>query len=295
MSRIDLHMHSVYSDDGELEPVVLMEMCKDAGISYMAIADHNSVKGSRIALKHQNTVGITCIPAIEIDATCEGVNYHILGYGIDVDNPAFDEIEKNVMEQELKASALRAKLVKELGIQFDEKRLMELAHEGIITGEVIGEAALEYDIDKQSPLLEPYRAGGNRSDNPFVNFYWDYCSSGKPAYVPIVYPDVKDIVELVHSQNGLVIVAHPGQNAKEVVTRMEALTALGIDGLEVYSSYHSPQQIAYYQTWAKEHNLLMTCGSDYHGKTKPAIHLGQCDMEKEDEVKLEDVLKSLVK
>lgn len=293
MNIIDLHMHSLYSSDGEFTPEVLLEKCRDAGVRYMAIADHNSVKGARIAVAKQSEYGLTCIPAIEIDATCESVDYHILGYGIDVNHPVFDKIEKNVEDQEVAASKTRCELIKKLGIQYDEARLEELSFHGIVTGEAIAEAAMEYDKDHSCELLQPYYEGGSRSDNPYVNFYWDYCSAGKPAFVEVKYPSVKEIVELLHQQNALVVMAHPGQNAKEMKERLEAVTALGIDGMEVYSSYHTAEQTAFYEAWAKDHGLLMTCGSDYHGKTKPSISIGQCNMPSEYQEKLVRVLEKL--
>lgn len=295
MTYIDLHMHSKFSSDGEFEPETLLEKCRNAGVRYMAIADHNSVKGSRIAVQKQEEYGITCIPAIEIDATCEGVDYHILGYGIDVNDSIFDEIEKNVEDQEVAASKRRCELIKELGIRYDEDRLQELSFHGVITGEAIAEAAMEFDRDHSAQLLQPYYEGGERSDNPYVNFYWDFCSAGKPAYVEVQYPSVQEIVELLHKQNALAIVAHPGQNAKESIERLQALTDLGVDGMEVYSSYHSPEQNRFYETWAKEHNLIMTCGSDYHGKTKPAISIGQCEMPTAQQEELEAILLKLNK
>lgn len=120
MKKLDLHMHSKYSDDGQYEPIELLKMCKAAGLDMMAIADHNSVRGSRIALRHQQEYGITCIPAIEIDAVSQDVGYHILGYGIDVHNPVFDEIEEHVASQEREASKRRRQLVRDMGIAFDE-------------------------------------------------------------------------------------------------------------------------------------------------------------------------------
>ena len=129
MIKLDLHMHSRYSDDGQYEPTELLQMCKKAGLDMMAVADHNSVRGSRIALHHQAEYGITCIPAIEIDAVSQNIGYHILGYGIDVHHPVFDEIEEHVASQEREASRKRKQLVRKLGIDFDEKRIQELSPE----------------------------------------------------------------------------------------------------------------------------------------------------------------------
>lgn len=180
-----------------------------------------------------------------------------------------------------------------MGIAFDEKRIQELSPGGITTGEAIGEAAMEYDVEKKNPLLQPYYPGGERSDNPFVNFYWDICAPGKPAYVEIFYPSVSAIVELLHQQNALAIVAHPGMNAKEQMDRIHDLLQLGVDGFEVFSSYHSEQQTQFYYDLAKSHGLYMTCGSDFHGKTKPAVHIGMCSMEEDENTRLVRKLETL--
>ena len=102
----------------------------------------------------------------------------------------------------------------------------------------------------------------------------------------IFYPSVSAIVELLHQQNALAIVAHPGMNAKEQMDRIHDLLQLGVDGFEVFSSYHSEQQTQFYYDLAKSHGLYMTCGSDFHGKTKPVVHIGMCSMEEEENTRL---------
>ena len=53
------------------------------------------------------------------------------------------------------------------------------------------------------------------------------------------------------------------------------MVALGLEGVECFSSYHTPETNDYFYQKAKALNILYTCGSDFHGKTKPAIHLGE--------------------
>ena len=85
-SYIDLHIHSLYSDDGEFTPTQLVEMCYEAGVKIMAIADHNWVKAIDEAKKKAGELKMEYIPAIEIDCTYRGINLHVLGYGIDYKN-----------------------------------------------------------------------------------------------------------------------------------------------------------------------------------------------------------------
>ena len=109
-SYIDLHMHSLYSDDGEFTPTQLVEMCHEAGVKIMAIADHNWVKAiTRMddvsdVLKKAEELKIKYIPAIEIDCTYKGINLHVLGYGIDYTNPAFNQLGEDILKQELNCS-----------------------------------------------------------------------------------------------------------------------------------------------------------------------------------------------
>ena len=111
----------------------------------------------------------------------------------------------------------------------------------------------------------------------------------------MVFPKLRDMVEMIHEQSGLAVLAHPGNNVKEDEELLKAVIDCGIDGMEVYSSYHSKKQEEYYREKAGEYHLLSTCGSDFHGKTKPSIHLGQCDCPENDLTVLEKVLKRIAK
>src|SRR5699024_67151 len=94
---------------------------------------------------------------------------------------------------------------------------------------------------QDAELLKPYREGGRRSDNPFVNFYWDYYAQGKPCYTEIVYPSLEETIQLIHQAGGKAVLAHPGNNLKGCFERFDEMVALGLDGVEAFSSYHSPE------------------------------------------------------
>lgn len=273
--KVDLHIHSNISNDGDFSPAELMKMCSKAGIKTAALADHNSVRGVAEAIKEGEKFGVKVIPAIEIDCTYKEYNLHVLGYNIDYNNKIFEKIEKNVFEQELKAGDKRMALVKEAGIFFDEEKVRKLSYDGTITGEMIGEAAIEDERNRENPLITPYLEGGIRSNNPYVNFYWDWCSKGKPAYVPIKYITLKEAIDIIHKTGGKAVLAHPNNNIGMNEEIFKEIATEGIEGVEVFSSYHSKENAEFFLKMAEKYNVSVTCGSDFHGKTKPAIKLGE--------------------
>lgn len=271
---IDLHMHSMYSDDGEFTPKQLVDKCVAAGMKVMSIADHNSVKANDEAKEYCKEVGLEYIPAIEIDCTHKGLNLHMVGYGMDYHASAIQALEENVFTQELACSNKKLELTNEMGFSLTKEDMDEVSHNGVWTGEMFGEVILEKEEYKDHPLLVEYRPGGSRSDNPFVNFYWDFYAQGKPCYTEIVFPSLQEAIDLVHAHGGKCVLAHPGNNLKADFTIIDEMIALGLDGIEAFSSYHGEDAITYFYDKTKQYNLLATSGSDYHGKTKPAISVG---------------------
>jgi len=282
--RLDLHMHSNSSNDGEFSPEQLMELCSEAHLKTVAVTDHNSVSGVRYAEVAANKFGMKLIAGVELDCRYLGCNLHLLGYGIDASAEIFAKIETTVHAQEKQASRQYMQLIKNLGIVFDDKQVMKLAARGVVTAEMLAEVALSDRRNDENILLQPYRSGGSRSDNPYVNFYWDFCAQGKAAHVPMQFMELREAVKIIHDTGGAAVWAHPGANVGVDEKLAEGIIDEGIDGIEVYSSYHDKATVEFYQKKCKEYDLLETIGSDFHGATKPAIHLGKMGMEKESEM-----------
>lgn len=276
---IDLHLHSLYSDDGEFTPTELVQQCKQAGIRVMAIADHNCVRANAEAQKEAERLNIRYIPAIEMDCTYRHVNLHVLGYQIHSQSQDFAVVEENMYHQEISASRERLKLTRQLGFELTENELAAAADQGywksVWPGEVFAEVLLKKPQYQNDGVLKPYRQGGARGDNPYVNFYWDYYAQGKPCYVKIEYPSLQDTLSLIHRNGGKAVLAHPGHSLKNRFSLFDEMIPLGMDGVEAFSSYHTPSASYHFYQIAREHALLITCGSDYHGKTKPSIQLGE--------------------
>ena len=268
-------MHTTISNDGTYSPETIIQMCHEAGLEIVAIADHNSTKAYRITKPVADEYGIKLIPAVELDCHIDGINLHVLGYGIDPNHPVFDAYEEEILSQERNSSQFVVDKIRELGIHLEDDALNRVQIHGVITGEMIAEVALEDSRNVENKLLYPYREGGSRSQNPLVNFYWDYCAQGKIAYYPIKFRTIDEIIEMIKDAGGFAVLAHPGNNIKTNVDVFNKIIEKGVIGVEVYSSYHSPEVIEHYHKLALEHDLIMTLGSDFHGKTKPSIHLGK--------------------
>ena len=151
---------------------------------------------------------------------------------------------------------------------------------------------LEDEANKNHPILQDYLPGGKRSDMPVINFYWDYCSSGKPYYVHVPHHTMKDMIQRIHEDGGIAILAHPWKNFYQREDLLFEAMSYGLDGIEAYSNYHNEEQNAYYEAFCKKHNLIMTCGSDYHGFMKPQIQMGEFGYKKDE---LQEILDTFLK
>ena len=276
---IDLHMHSFESDDGELAPAELIRRCAASGIDCVSVADHNCVRGSAEAQKTACQLGLSYIPGVELDCVYQHRELHLLGYGMDWRHPDFAAREADIRQQCRDASLQMLLLTQQLGFRITRDDMRQLAqktrHPSCWTGEMFAEFLLHSAENGAHSLLAPYRPGGERSDNPYVNFYWDFYAQGKPCYVPKRYPSLQEAVDLIHRAGGLAVLAHPGASLKGQENLFPAMVTLGLDGVEAISSYHTGAVSAFYWKLAEVHRLMVTCGSDFHGKAKPSVSLGR--------------------
>ena len=275
----DLHIHSLYSNDGEYSPTDLVRQCVKSGINVMAITDHNTVAATGEAKKSALEHNIDYIPGIEIDCTFKNTNFHVLGLGINFNDAVYKEIENNIRTQGQTISYARLQKIRELGFNIKEDDLHALSKHSFWpetwTGEMFAEIVLNHPDYKDHPLLKPFRSGGERSDNPLANFYWDFFAQGRSCFVKASYPDMTNIIDIIHQTHGYAVLAHPCVNLKGKMQLLTDIIKAGIDGIEAFSSYHTKEQAAYIFDIVKQNHLFTTCGSDYHGKIKPAIRLGQ--------------------
>ena len=274
MNAFDLHIHSGYSSDGEFPVAAIVDMCSARGLDAFSLTDHNSVRGVGQAAERAAAAGLGFISGIEIDCNYRGTDLHLLGYGIDWRSADFARLEEAVAAKVVASFGGMVDNLLRLGFAVDADAVLAAAGDKLPTGELIAEVMLS-DAKYHTPQLRPYMEGGARSDMPYINFYLDYFAQGRPAFVPVAYMDYRDAVELVRDNGGTPVVAHPGLNFRGREEVAEQLLDRGAVGLEVFNNYHSPEQAIYFTSLTLSKEAFMTCGSDFHGKTKPRIAVGR--------------------
>lgn len=277
-NTFDMHLHSLHSSDGSFAPAKLISLCRDAGIKTAALCDHNSVAGVMQMLEEGKKQGIEIIPACEFDCVYSEKPLHILGYGINPLLPALLKHQADIAALEKAAEKEKMLRIAALGFLFDEQEVMRLSKGRGVSSETVAKALLTDSRNDGNPLLFPYRDGGARSDNPYVNFYWDFCSPKKAAHTPINFPTAAFVISLIKQAGGVAVLAHPNVNIGRDEQFIAALVRLGICGIEAYSSYHTQEDIQYFLQLAEKLDILVTLGSDFHGETKPAVRLGGFDL-----------------
>ena len=264
--RADLHIHTKYSFDGDTSIDEIFSMAKKQQVDCIALTDHNDVRANFDALKYDRSLWI---PGIEIDCYFENSIYHIVGLGIDFNDTIYRTISNNYLNELERIMNIRIHVFNRLfGLNMHIHQVQKANPGTLITNVEI--TRFMFENFPQHPQFQKY-LHLQRDTNPVADFYWDFCAINKPGYVKMVLPNVQDVINYIHQTHGIAILAHPLISVKSLAD-VKKLTSL--DGIEAYCSYHSEQQCLQVKEFAKDERLLISAGSDYHGKNKPAIVLG---------------------
>jgi hypothetical protein len=103
-------------------------------------------------------------------------------------------------------------------------------------------------------------------------------AKGKPAYEEKFRFPPQEAISMIRNAGGVPVLAHPftlGLNWSDLEFLMKQLAEQGLEGIEVFSPEHSPDQERFYRRLALDYNLVITGGTDFHGDNKPGIDLGR--------------------
>jgi len=261
MSTIDLHIHSTVSD-GVYTPTEVVNKAARAGMTVIALADHDNVDGIAEALEAAEAApGLTVIPGVEISTDVPDGEVHMLGYFIDPTHPELlSALAAMRGSRETRAQQMVEKLAG-LGFPVDWARVQELAGDGTIGRPHIAQALLE--AGHIATIQEAFAR---------------FLAWGGPAYVGRDKMNPEDAIGLIRRAGGLPVLAHPftSNNTESLVA---ALKESGLAGMEAYYKAYTPGEIAILVGLADKYGLIATGGTDYHGLDEKAeMAIGETDV-----------------
>ncbi|MCK5513002.1 MAG: PHP domain-containing protein [Deltaproteobacteria bacterium] len=247
-------------------------MANSMGLTAIAFADHNSIGSVGEGISLSREFGIEFIPCLEFNTLCLDHDLHMLAYFIDCQSRELKSWLEEIYEEKQRQAVKRIEKLNELGFVFSVDDVKKFSGDKIPTGISFLKAIRSREENKGDPRIKRF-IDGDRSDSPYVNFYLDYLRGGESAFVPLETVDTFYVMGRIKQLGGIPVLAHPSDTGDDIILK---LVEGGLSGLEVFSSYHNEKEEEHFLSLAKECNLLVTAGSDFHGsEVKPDVKLGE--------------------
>ena len=260
MKTIDLHVHSCYSD-GTSTPQELAALALRAGLSAFALTDHDTVDGIDETILAARGTGIEIIPGIEFSTRWQHRDVHILGYFIDYRNPAFRQKLQDYMNaRDNRNEKMCARIREYTGFPITMKELQSRWPDAVITRAHMAAWMLEKGYVQTRNIA-------------FDKYLGDHA----PCFIPKEEITPHDAIRLILEYNGIPVLAHPllyALSKRQLYALIEELKGTGLMGIEAVYAMNKGNETTFMCTVAQKYGLLVTGGSDFHGKNKPDISLG---------------------
>jgi len=260
MNFIDLHLHSYFSD-GIFSPKVLLKKAKKSGFKILSLTDHNTISGLEEALTKKEEIGVEVIPGVEIYTYFKNFHLHLLGYNFNWKDKNLNSILSSLQKDHLKKVRDFLKILKKR-FKIDEKEVLSTKSSYLGLGEIANHLFKKnaLKIKKELAIKE-----GEIITLPQI--LSKYFFESKKPLLPESEIEITKAIKMIKKAGGKAVLAHPGQQLgwrDDWVIR--ELKKRGIEGLEAISSHHNWINIEHYQKIARELNLFITSGSDFHGE-----------------------------
>jgi 3',5'-nucleoside bisphosphate phosphatase len=254
--RIDLHSHSSVSD-GLDSPAALVGKMRDAGIDAFALTDHDTLQGLPEARAEAEKAGVELIPGAEVSADFQGQDdVHILALFVDEKNDRFNTRLAERQEIRRRRGELMAEKLIQAGYALDLDAIREDVGDGVWGRPHLARALV--------------RAGhASSNDDAFDRFL----GREHPWYVPSTKWQASDVLATIREAGGVSSLAHAVWY-RDAEPLARALAGAGLDAVEVFHPDHGPEEEARFGALARELDLLVTAGSDFHGTPEGRKHPG---------------------
>ena len=256
---IDLHTHSTVSD-GSDRPGELAELAAAAGCRAFALTDHDRLDGIPEARARAAGLGVEVVPGCEISCEWEGGTFHLLTYFVEEGSDPLASLLEDLQAARDDRNPVMVDRLVELGLP-------------ITMAEVEAEAGA-------SGMGRPHMAAvlvRNGAVASVQEAFDRYLAKGQPGYVDKRKLTVAEALAAGRRSGGVPVIAHPlslNLTPAELDRTLGELAEQGLGGVECIYGRYSPEEREGLVALARHHRLVVTGGSDHHGRYKPDLQLG---------------------
>jgi predicted metal-dependent phosphoesterase TrpH len=250
---VDLHMHSTASD-GSRAPADVVRAARKASLRAIALTDHDSVAGLAEAQATGAELGVRVVNGVELSAVEGETETHLLGLHLR-DTAVLERGLAELREMRDRRARRIVERLNELGVTVDYADVLAQAGPGVVGRPHVARAMI---------------AEGWAADSR--DAFDRYLGAGRPAFVAKEQLSMVDAIAMIHAAGGLAVLAHPGSGGTR--ERIEALRAIGLDGIEVKHPSHSSSDTTRLRGLCEQFGLLMSGGSDWHGAAEGPRTIG---------------------
>lgn len=251
----EFHCHTTASD-GKFSPSQVVAMAKNKNVKLLSITDHDTTEGIEEALKRAKEVSIDFIPGIELSCNHNGESIHILGYfkGNDYKDENLVEFLRSLkVNRESRAISIVNNLNKYFNIKINVEDVLKISN-GIVARPHIAQAIVNAGY--------PY---------DFQYIFDKFIGNNSPAYVPNKHISIPDGIKLLKKYNCIVVLAHPKLIKK---TPIKDILKYDFHGIEAIYYQNFKRETDEFISLARSRNMIITCGSDFHGISKDDTNHG---------------------
>lgn len=254
----DLHTHSRASD-GSYRPAQLIRLAEEAGLSAIALTDHNTLAGLPEFLAAAEGSSVRAIPGIEFSTDWEDAELHIVALFVRPEHSdAIEPILAQGRQWKQESNALLVENLRRAGIPLDFDRVLARTD------------GIPNRAHFASELTEMGITGSNKEA------FRTLLDPKNGLYVPPIHPPALEVIQLIRDLGAVSVLAHPFLSLKQAAKlRLFLAQAPALNALETLYPEFTPEQTREARLIAEEFGLLESGGSDFHGDNKTHIQLGQ--------------------
>ena len=258
--KVDLHCHTNASD-GVLTPIELISRARSNGVDLLAITDHDTVNGIE-SINQQDLGALHLISGIEFSCRWKNKELHLVGLNFDLNCEEFLHFVNNQRE-------CRKQRAIEIGRKLEKLGYVDTYLDAckICQRKSPGRPHFAQVLVQRGIVANQTKA------------FKRFLGNGKPGHAKHEWPDISEIIDIIHHARGVAILAHPARypiSDRQMEQMIVDFSQLGGDAIEVISGRQHPHITKKLSKFATDHQLLASIGSDFHRPGQPWADLGCC-------------------